>query len=94
MARLDYSQDWPALPDELLAIIASSMQDPSRGVLLHRSLMATKQVTKALMENRMPRGRKTMQQVSVSVQSSLILEAFTDVSAALYFSFYGLSKLL
>jgi hypothetical protein len=63
IARLDYDADWPTLPDELLQLIAVSLQDPSRSRHLHRSLMAVKSVVAALVENRMPRGRKIMQKV-------------------------------
>jgi hypothetical protein len=63
IARLDYEGEWPSLPDELLQLVARSLQDSSKGIQLHRSLMATKQVIKALIENRMPRGRKLMQKV-------------------------------
>ena len=86
IARLDYDAEWASLPDDLLAIMSQALAANSF-VVLHRTLLATKEVVKLLVINRMPRGRKLMQQVS-SPSSSASVRALTcrvkDRSKAVY----------
>lgn len=67
IARLDYDADWPELPDTLLGMIRQALSaGPEGHLLLHRTLAAMHQTVKVLAANRMPRGRRLSQIVSLA----------------------------